>query len=81
MPKYYCDYCDIYLTHDTLTVRRSHNAGWKHQTQIKNYYTDLAREHIQTIIDDMTRNGTFAPPPQIFRPPPGYLPNAPTTNK
>ena len=27
MPKYYCDYCKSYLTHDTMSVRKSHLQG------------------------------------------------------
>ncbi|KAL0458012.1 UNVERIFIED_CONTAM: U1 small nuclear ribonucleoprotein C [Sesamum latifolium] len=26
MPRYYCDYCDTYLTHDSPSVRKQHNA-------------------------------------------------------
>ncbi|KAK6930094.1 U1-C, C2H2-type zinc finger, partial [Dillenia turbinata] len=28
---YYCDYCDTYLTHDSPSVRKQHNAGYKHK--------------------------------------------------
>jgi len=38
MPKYYCDYCDIFLTHDSPSVRRSHNLGWKHKAAVEAYY-------------------------------------------
>ena len=31
MPKYYCDYCDTYLTHDSPSVRKTHNGGRKHK--------------------------------------------------
>ncbi|MCO5591762.1 hypothetical protein L7F22_045754 [Adiantum nelumboides] len=31
MPRYYCDYCDTYLTHDSPSVRKQHNAGYKHK--------------------------------------------------
>ena len=27
MPKFYCDYCDTYLTHNTPSVRKTHCAG------------------------------------------------------
>jgi U1 small nuclear ribonucleoprotein C len=45
MPKYYCEYCNIYLTHDALHVRRDHNKGWKH---IKNVQT-----HFMKHVDQM----------------------------
>ncbi|DAZ97825.1 TPA: hypothetical protein N0F65_002495 [Lagenidium giganteum] len=45
MPRYYCDYCDTYLTHDSLFVfflqqagRKQHNRGWKHRENVKLYY-------------------------------------------
>lgn len=41
MPKYFCDYCDVYLTHDSLNVRRSHNAGWKHKANVRAYYAQF----------------------------------------
>lgn len=31
MPRYYCDYCDTYLTHDSPAVRKQHNTGYKHK--------------------------------------------------
>jgi U1 small nuclear ribonucleoprotein C len=31
MPRYYCDYCDVYLTHDSPAVRKAHNTGRKHK--------------------------------------------------
>lgn len=39
MPKFYCDYCDVYLTHDSRSVRKSHGLGWKHRMQVQNYYS------------------------------------------
>eukprot|EP00158_Paraphelidium_tribonemae_P000551 Partr_v1_DN22791_c0_g1_i1_m37923 putative Component of the U1 snRNP, which is essential for recognition of the pre-mRNA 5' splice-site and the subsequent assembly of the spliceosome. U1-C is directly involved in initial 5' splice-site recognition for both constitutive and regulated alternative splicing. The interaction with the 5' splice-site seems to precede base-pairing between the pre-mRNA and the U1 snRNA len=70
MPKYYCDYCDIYLTHDSLAVRRAHNDGWKHQGQVKEYYAGITKEYTQFAIGQITRPG-FPPP---FRPPPMGMP-------
>lgn len=29
MPRYYCDYCGTYLTHDSAPGRRQHNRGEK----------------------------------------------------
>lgn len=27
MPRYYCDYCDSYLTHDSMAGRKQHMRG------------------------------------------------------
>ena len=38
MPRYYCDYCDTYLAHDSAPGRKQHNRGWKHRENVKQYY-------------------------------------------
>lgn len=48
MVKYYCFYCDVFLSHGSPGVRKSHNNGWKHKTKVREYYT--------RIIEDMKRN-------------------------
>ena len=44
MPKYFCDFCDVYLTHDTLNARRSHNQGWKHKANVRAYYSQFLEQ-------------------------------------
>jgi len=79
MPKYYCDYCDIYLTHDSPSVRKSHNDGWKHKAQVKAYYSQFLEDETQTLIDQKIKEyefrqrlppgagmAFFPPPPLIF---------------
>ncbi|ODV80688.1 zf-U1-domain-containing protein [Suhomyces tanzawaensis NRRL Y-17324] len=44
MPKYYCDYCKSYLTHDTMSVRRSHLMGRTHIRLYCDYYEAKAKE-------------------------------------
>lgn len=44
MPKYYCDYCKSYLTHDTMSVRKSHLQGKNHIRYYCNYYETKVRE-------------------------------------
>lgn len=44
MPKYYCDYCKSYLTHDTMSVRKSHLMGKNHIKYYCNYYEQKAKE-------------------------------------
>src|SRR5690554_2818809 len=66
MPKYYCDYCDVFLTHDTLNVRRAHNAGWKHKTNVRAYYSQFLDEpHLGA---DLFATPQYRPP--MFMPPP-----------
>ena len=43
MPRYYCDYCDAYLTHDSASVRKQHNIGFKHKANVRAYYALLKR--------------------------------------
>ncbi|KAF6255846.1 U1 zinc finger-domain-containing protein [Scenedesmus sp. NREL 46B-D3] len=38
MPRFYCDFCDAYLTHDSPAVRSQHNSGYKHKANVRNYY-------------------------------------------
>jgi len=45
MPKYFCDYCDIYLTHDSSSVRNAHNRGWKHKSSVRAYYEEFIRDN------------------------------------
>ncbi|RKP40085.1 hypothetical protein BJ085DRAFT_12884, partial [Dimargaris cristalligena] len=45
------DYCDIFLTHDSSSVRKAHNRGWKHIAQVETYYSDLGQDKIQEIIN------------------------------
>ncbi|KEP64672.1 UNVERIFIED_CONTAM: U1 zinc finger protein [Hammondia hammondi] len=44
MPKYYCEYCDIYLTHSSPAGRRQHATGRKHINQKIEYFQNLIRE-------------------------------------
>ncbi|KAA8548532.1 hypothetical protein F0562_000201 [Nyssa sinensis] len=57
MPRYYCDYCDTYLTHDSLrilcypSVRKQHNAGYKHKANVRSYYQQFEEQQTQSLID------------------------------
>mmetsp|Transcript_8873 Transcript_8873/g.33514 ORF Transcript_8873/g.33514 Transcript_8873/m.33514 type:complete len:81 (-) Transcript_8873:1079-1321(-) len=41
MPRYFCDYCDTYLTHDSAQGRKQHMRGWKHREAVKQYYEPI----------------------------------------
>jgi U1 small nuclear ribonucleoprotein C len=83
MPKYYCDYCDTYLTHDSPSVRKTHCAGRKHKENVKFYYQKWMEEQAQSLIDATTAafkagklpggmpgmpGGVSIPPPMGMRP-------------
>lgn len=53
IPKYYCDYCKSYLTHDTMSVRKSHLQGRTHIKKYCEYYEQKAK---QLGIWDLTEN-------------------------
>lgn len=44
MPKFYCEYCDIYLTHSSPVGRRQHNHGRKHVSAKIEYFQNLIKE-------------------------------------
>ncbi|EGC36189.1 hypothetical protein DICPUDRAFT_32190 [Dictyostelium purpureum] len=51
MPKYYCDYCDKYLTHDSPSVRKSHTVGKQHKLAVQLYYQQFEAEFTQSLIE------------------------------
>ncbi|CAG2103545.1 unnamed protein product [Medioppia subpectinata] len=51
MPKYYCDYCDTFLTHDSPSVRKTHCNGRKHKENVKFYYQKWMEDQAQSLID------------------------------
>lgn len=79
MPKYFCDYCDTYLTHDSPSVRKTHCAGRKHRENVKFYYEKWYEQNIQKIQQQQTPS---IPPPSSFKtldfPPPPMLRGLPT---
>ena len=74
MPRYYCDYCDAYLTHDSVrrfpipfsqpsnsllpptlqpVVRRQHNSGYKHKSNVKSYFMQFNEESQARLIAEL----------------------------
>lgn len=89
MPKYYCDYCDTYLTHDSPSVRKTHCQGRKHKDNVKYFYQKWMEEQAQHLIDATTAafkagkiasnpfaasKGAAIPPPPNLGPRPGGVP-------
>ncbi|GFY38891.1 u1 small nuclear ribonucleoprotein C [Trichonephila inaurata madagascariensis] len=89
MPKYYCDYCDTYLTHDSPSVRKTHCNGRKHKDNVKFYYQKWMEEQAQSLIDATTAafkagkipSGQYPnsakPPAGVMIPPPPNLQGPP----
>lgn len=82
MPKYFCDYCDTHLTHDSPSVRKTHNGGRKHKDNVRLYYMNWLEEQAQSMISQTTaafkaQQGLMAPPGAFMAagiPPPGMMP-------
>ncbi|KAG0151616.1 hypothetical protein CROQUDRAFT_651031 [Cronartium quercuum f. sp. fusiforme G11] len=55
MGKYYCDYCDVFLVSESPSVRKAHNSGRNHLTNVRDYYSSLGHDKAQNIIDEITR--------------------------
>uniref|UniRef100_A0A914VJQ0 U1 small nuclear ribonucleoprotein C n=1 Tax=Plectus sambesii TaxID=2011161 RepID=A0A914VJQ0_9BILA len=55
MPKYYCDYCDTFLTHDSPSVRKTHNGGRKHKENVRLYYQTWMEQQAQKLVDATAR--------------------------
>ncbi|KAF1768361.1 hypothetical protein GCK72_000173 [Caenorhabditis remanei] len=51
MPKYYCDYCDAFLTHDSLKGRKTHNEGRKHKDAVRGFYQKWLEAQAQKMVD------------------------------
>ncbi|KAK0206343.1 U1 small nuclear ribonucleoprotein C [Desarmillaria ectypa] len=68
MPKHYCDYCDVFLTHDSASVRKAHNSGRNHLANVRDYYASLGHDKAQNIIDQITSayESGGGPPPGGF---------------
>ncbi|KDQ64284.1 hypothetical protein JAAARDRAFT_43397 [Jaapia argillacea MUCL 33604] len=68
MPKHYCDYCDVFLTHDSASVRKAHNNGRNHLANVRDYYASLGHDKAQNIIDQITAayESSGGPPPGGF---------------
>jgi len=64
MPKHYCDYCDVFLTHDSTSVRKDHNSGRNHLANVRDYYASLGHDKAQNIIDQITSAYESGGPPQ-----------------
>ncbi|SCU99684.1 LANO_0F03180g1_1 [Lachancea nothofagi CBS 11611] len=68
MPRFFCDYCHSYLTHDTPSVKKSHLLGKNHVRLAGDYYCNKARQdqqpffpHSRKAARDRKRTGKLPP--------------------
>ncbi|KAF2231698.1 hypothetical protein EV356DRAFT_419897, partial [Viridothelium virens] len=50
------DYCDVYLTHDSMSVRKAHNNGKNHLRNVVDYYQQIGHEKTQSVIDSISNS-------------------------
>ncbi|EOD10442.1 hypothetical protein EMIHUDRAFT_215646 [Emiliania huxleyi CCMP1516] len=75
MPRYYCEYCDIALTHSSVPGRKQHHSGRKHIMNVIEYWANF-----QPALPTAPPPGAQRPPPPMMgmRPmPPGMMPMPP----
>uniref|UniRef100_H0XXD9 U1 small nuclear ribonucleoprotein C n=1 Tax=Otolemur garnettii TaxID=30611 RepID=H0XXD9_OTOGA len=84
-PKFYCDYCDTYLTHESPSVRKTHCMGGSTKN-VRDYYQKWMEEGAQSLTyktTDAFQQGKLpptpfsAPPAGAMIPPPPYVPGPP----
>ncbi|XP_066224951.1 U1 small nuclear ribonucleoprotein C-like [Saccopteryx leptura] len=76
MPKFYYDYCNTHLTHDSLSVRKTHCSSRKQKENVKNYYQKWMEEQAQSLIDKTTtafQQGKIPSTPFSAPPPAGVM--------
>uniref|UniRef100_A0A5F9C724 U1 small nuclear ribonucleoprotein C n=1 Tax=Oryctolagus cuniculus TaxID=9986 RepID=A0A5F9C724_RABIT len=76
MPEFYCDYCDMYLTHDSPSGRKTHCSGRKHKENVKDYYQKWMEEQAPSLIHKTTaafQQGKIPPTPFSAPPPAGAM--------
>lgn len=45
----------MYLTHDSMAVRKAHNSGRKHKSSVRDYYAQFEENVVQAIVDTRIR--------------------------
>ncbi|CAM9113293.1 unnamed protein product [Sphacelaria rigidula] len=71
MPRYYCDYCGTYLTHDSSAGRRQHNRGWKHTDNVKLHYKQFVDDFLKKQSEKSgAASGSMLGPRPGMNPPP-----------
>ena len=80
MPRYYCEYCDISLTHSSVPGRKQHHSGRKHIMNFIEYWaafqTAVPAPQGRPAMDANRRTPMppSGPPPRMPQPPSGPAP-------
>lgn len=56
------DYCDVYLTHDSMSVRKAHNSGRNHERNVLDYYQSASRNQSPIHFQPVFRQSPFLRP-------------------
>mmetsp|Transcript_71383 Transcript_71383/g.87582 ORF Transcript_71383/g.87582 Transcript_71383/m.87582 type:complete len:173 (-) Transcript_71383:547-1065(-) len=72
MPRFYCDYCDVYLTHDSFSGRKQHMIGRKHQDNVRQYYMQFLKPGVLSNSENILVPGMGSVPVGITYPPKKY---------
>ena len=65
MPKYFCEYCGIFLTHSSPWGRKQHSHGRKHVNNKIEYYSQFIYEFQQNKYKHMMELATSNSGPQL----------------
>lgn len=85
MGKCYCDYCDVFLTNDSVAVRKQHNDGNRHKYNVCEYYRQYVGQQLQEQIDEIVTQFQLKVAQGLIRPtyglPPPTVKSVPNENK
>ncbi|CAD8087196.1 unnamed protein product [Paramecium sonneborni] len=56
MPKFYCEYCGIYLTHSSPSGRKQHSLGKKHISAREDYYRAVMSDLVDQLKASFQKN-------------------------
>ena len=74
MPRYFCDYCQTYLTHDSPSGRQQHMRGKQHRDRFKAWFEPIYIEWARSNPQSSSYSGNYGAgqPPMMHQHPPGY---------
>ena len=74
MPRYFCDYCQTYLTHDSPSGRQQHMRGKQHRDRFKAWFEPVYIEWARSNPQSSSYSGNYGAgqPPMMHQHPPGY---------
>lgn len=75
MGKCYCDYCDVFLTNDSVAVRKQHNDGNRHKYNVCEYYRQYVGQQLQEQIDEIVSQFEHKVSQGLIRPSYGLPPS------